>query len=74
MRTTKEARALVESLGKSYPYKGNPKATTFRVLRDGIILHEGTEGDCWRYLHRQTDSSVMHALRHEGYDMVGVSA
>ena len=39
----------------------------YELRRDGKLVHTGTEGEVWRYLHRASSSSVSWALKYEGY-------
>jgi hypothetical protein len=51
-----------------YGYGPSPTGR-YDLLRDGEVVFSGTEGDCWRYLHRVHSCSVCHALEHEGYEL-----
>ena len=45
-------------------------ATRYSLRRDGVVVFEGSEGECWSYLQEMHSYSVHHALKHEGYEMV----
>lgn len=50
-----------------YPY---PPAEAYSLRQDGVEVLRGSERECWDYLHGHHASSVHHALRHEGFEMV----
>lgn len=54
-----------------YPY---PPAPRYTLARDGVAVFEGTEHECWAYLHRVQSGSVDYALRHAGYTMTPATA
>lgn len=66
MKRHAQTVAEVESL---YPYE---PAEVYSLRRDGVELLRGTERECWAHIHGTFASSVHHALRFEGFEMVPV--
>ncbi len=42
----------------------------WQVKKDGKVLFEGSERECWMWLHKHVQVSVHWALRNDGYTIV----
>jgi hypothetical protein len=38
-----------------------------QLSRDGVVIYQGTESECWKWLHDNTSCSASHAVEYEGY-------
>jgi len=55
---------MKESTGEQAGRQGE-----WRLSRDGVLIMEGSEYNCWTYLHRMHPYSVDHACKHEGFKL-----
>ncbi len=39
------------------------------VKRDGVTRFQGTETECWQYMHTATSCSIDHATKYEGWSL-----